>query len=68
MVNDHKFWAGGRSKASVFPDGAKCMSFDSCSGAGSLENYQDDNAKIRMAQDMAVKKAKNHPMKEGYRY
>ncbi len=41
-IDDHSFWAGGASKASVFPDGPhKEKEYSSAEGAGSLPKYED---------------------------
>jgi hypothetical protein len=60
-IDDHSFWAGGRSKDSVFPDGPhKCKDESSAEGAGSLMKYEDTTEAIRSAQVMGEKKAKAH--------
>lgn len=60
-IDDHSFWAGGKGKDSVFPDGPhKTKAYMSAEGAGSEMNYQDTSEKIKSAQDDAVRKAKAH--------
>lgn len=60
-IDDHSFWAGSRSKASVFPDGPhKEKQYMSADGAGSNMNYQDTTEKIKAAQDEGTRKAKAH--------
>jgi len=60
-IDDMSFWAGGRSAASVFPDGPhKERQFASAEGAGSNLNYQDTSEKIKASQEEAVKKVKGH--------
>lgn len=64
-IDDHSFWAGSRSKDSVFPDGPhKTKDESSAEGAGSLMKYQDTTEAIKAAQVEGVKKAKAHPMKQ----
>lgn len=67
-IDDHKFWAGGRSKGSVFPEGAKTKDESSAEGSGSVMRYEDTTETIKSQQEMSVRKAKSHPMKPGYRY
>jgi len=60
-INDHSFWAGGRSKASVFPDGPhKAKGYASAEGAGDLSKYEDTSEAIKSMQDKNQKKAKAH--------
>lgn len=67
-IDDHAFWAGGRSKGSVFPEGAKIKNESSEEGSGSLMRYEDTTEAIGHAQRESVKQAKNRPLKPGYRY
>ncbi len=68
-IDDHSFWAGGKSKASVFPDGPhKAKEYSSAEGAGSVSKYEDTSEAIKSAQMEGEKKAKARPLKEpGYR-
>jgi len=67
-IDDHSFWAGSRSKASVFPDGPhKEKEYVSVEGAGSLMRYEDNDPMIKATQEEGVKKAKARPLKEHYR-
>jgi len=67
-IDDHSFWAGSRSKASVFPDGPhKEKEYVSAEGAGSLMRYEDTDEMIKGAQEKGVKQAKARPLKEYYR-
>lgn len=60
-IDDHSFWAGGRSKASVFPDGPhKEKQYVSAEGAGNVMKYEDTDAAIKKMQDDNQKKAKAH--------
>ena len=68
MINDHSFWAGGKGKGSVMPDGVHVKTMDSESGAGHMMDYEDTEAKIRSQQAHNVSKAKAHPQKPGYRH
>lgn len=67
-IDDHSFWAGGKSKGSVFPEGAKVKHEGEAGDAAHLSRYEDTTEAIERVQNMGVKKAKGHNMKEGYRY
>ena len=66
-INDHSFWAGGKSKGSVFPEGVKHKMESSASDAGAENSYEDTTEAIKKQQDMGAAKAKAHPLKDGYR-
>lgn len=66
-IDDHSFWAGGKSKGSVFPEGAKTKEESSAEGSGNLSKYEDTTETIKSQQEMSKKKAKSHDMKPGYR-
>ena len=66
-IDDHGFWAGGKSKGSVFPEGAKIKHESSAEGAGKLSKYEDTTEAIKGVQEMGKGKAKSHDMKPGYR-
>ena len=66
-IDDHHFWAGGRSKGSVFPEGAKTKDESSAEGAAHLSTYEDTTEAIKKMQDANASKAKGHPTKSGYR-
>lgn len=66
-INDHSFWAGGRSKESVFPMNSKMKQYSSAEGAGAEMDYEDTTEKIKSQQQMGVAKAKSHQTKPGYR-
>lgn len=68
-IDDHSFWAGKKSKDSVFPDGPhKTKDESSAQGAGSVMKYEDTTEAIRSAQVEGSKKVKERPMKQpGYR-
>ncbi len=66
-INDHGFWAGGKSKGSVFPEGVKHKMESSAEGAGHEGVYEDTTEAIKKAQDMGKGKAMAHPLKDGYR-
>ncbi len=60
-IDDRSFWAGGRSKASVFPDGPhKEKQYVSAEGAGNVMKYEDTSEAIKKMQDDGQKKAKAH--------
>lgn len=67
-IDDHSFWAGGRSKGSVFPEGAKIKSISEQEGAGSVMRYEDTQEAVKHVQSESVKQLKNRPLKTGYRY
>lgn len=67
-IDDHAFWAGGRSKGSVFTDGAKTRSISEQEGSGSVMRYEDTQEAIKAVQEKSVSQAKKHPMRPGYRY
>lgn len=67
-IDDHSFWAGGKSKGSVFPEGAKTKDESSAEGAASVMKYEDTTEAIRSTQVEGSKQAKSRPMKQpGYR-
>lgn len=66
-INDHSFWAGGKSKGSVFPEGVKTKDESSAEGFGALGKYEDTTEAIKSQQMMNKKKVSGHPMKAGYR-
>lgn len=69
-IDDHSFWAGSKSKDSVFPDGPhKTKDESSAEGAGSVMKYEDTTQAIRATQVEGEKQIKRRPMKQpGYRY
>lgn len=66
-IDDHSFWAGGKSKGSVFPEGAKVKHESSAEGTGALGHYEDTTETIKSQQEMGKKKVSGHPMKTGHR-
>ncbi len=66
-INDHGFWAGGKSKGSPFPEGAKVKHESSAVGAGAEMDYEDTTEKIKAQQVMGVNKVKAHPQKALHR-
>lgn len=66
-LDDHSFWAGKRSKGSVFPMGAHTKDESSADSAGAENDYEDTTEAIRSQQEMGTRKAKSHPLKSGYR-
>lgn len=67
-IDDHSFWAGNKSKGSVFPQGVHTKEESSDGHAGNLSKYEDTTEAIKSQQEMSVKKAKAHNMRPGYRY
>lgn len=66
-IDDHSFWAGSKSKGSVFPEGVHHKMESSAEGAGSLGKYEDTTEAIRSQQEMGIRKAKAHAHKSEYR-
>ena len=67
-IDDHSFWAGSKSKDSVFPDGPhKTKDESSAEGAGSLMRYEDTTETIKAQQNDGIGKIKARPMKPNYR-
>jgi len=66
-IDDHSFWAGGKSKNSVLSEGVKHKGESSAEGAGSLMKYEDSTEAIKSQQNMGKAKIKGHPMKSEYR-
>lgn len=66
-IDDHKFWAGGKSKGSVFPEGAKTKMESSAEGDGKLTHYEDTTEEIKRQQGMGVSKARGHSQKPLHR-
>ena len=67
-IDSHEFWAGSRSKGSVFPDGSKVKLESSAEGAGKESYFEDTTAAIKSAQDMGAGKARSHGVKDNYRH
>jgi hypothetical protein len=67
-IDDHAFWAGGKSKGSVFPEGAKTKEEKSADGAGGVMDYPDTTEDIKRDQDQGEGKIRAHKTKTGYRY
>ncbi len=66
-INDHSFWAGGKSKESIAPMGVKSKMQATPTGAGDLSKYEDTQEAIKSAQDESIRKAKAHSSKPQYR-
>ncbi len=67
-IDDHSFWAGGKGKDSVLPDGPhKTKAQTSAEGAGELGKYEDTSEAIKSQQEMSKQKVKSHPQKAGFR-
>lgn len=67
-IDDHSFWAGSKSKGSVFPEGAKVKHEHSAEGAGHEAHYEDTTEAIRGVQGASDAKIRGHKMRDGYRY
>ena len=66
-IDDHSFWAGSKSKDSVFPMNAKMKQYSSAEGAGAENDYEDTTEKIKEQQMNGDRKIKAHPLKPTYR-
>jgi hypothetical protein len=66
-IDDHSFWAGGKSEGSVFPEGVHHKKYTSAEGAGELGKYEDTSEAIHSQQEMGIRKAKAHSVKSEYR-
>lgn len=66
-IHDHGFWAGGKSKESVFPKGVHHKDESSAEGFGGLSHYEDTTETIKSQQQMNKSKVHSHPMKAGHR-
>lgn len=67
LIKDHGFWAGGKSKGSVFPEGVKHKMESSAEGAGAVGKYEDTTEAIKGQQEAGIRKAKAHAPKSDYR-
>lgn len=65
-IDDHSFWAGSKSKDSVFPKGVHTKEESSAEGSGHLGYYEDTTEAIKKVQMECKDKVKKHPMKTGY--
>jgi hypothetical protein len=59
-IDDHSFWAGGKSKDSVFPKGVHTKDESSAQGAGAVSKYVDTTEDIKMQQSAGSSKIKGH--------
>ena len=59
-IDNHSFWAGGKSEDSVFPKGAQTKRVPSAEGAGEVMKYEDTNERVVEMQKDGVKKVKSH--------
>lgn len=66
-IDDHSFWAGSKSKESVFPKGVHTKEASSAEGAGAVMSYGDTSEAIKDQQEAGIRKAKGHAQKAGYR-
>lgn len=66
-IDDHSFWAGGKSKESVFPKGVHTKGESSAEGAGALGKYEDTTEAIKSQQEMSKRKVHSHPREAGHR-
>jgi hypothetical protein len=66
-IDDHSFWAGGKGKDSIAPDGTKTKVISNAEGSGSLSSYEDTEEAIKSSQMMAKKKIHSNPRKSDMR-
>jgi hypothetical protein len=66
-ISDHSFFAGGKGKNSVLPDGVHTKVETSAEGDGALKEYQDTTDKIKAQQEAAKSKMKKHVQPPAYR-
>lgn len=66
-IDDHSFWAGAKSKDSVFPKGVHTKDESSAEGAGSLMKYEDTTEAIKATQVIAKNKIKTYGSRPQYR-
>jgi hypothetical protein len=66
-IDDHSFWAGGRSKGSIFPEGAKVKEQNDSEGSGAVSKYEDTSEAIHGTQMEAKRKVAKHASKFDYR-
>lgn len=63
-IDDHSFWADGKGKDTVFPDGPhKTKAESSATGAGKLTSYEDTTEMLKAQQVKGVGKIHAHPRK-----
>jgi hypothetical protein len=69
-IDDHSFWAGSKSKGSVFPEGVKVKEESSASGYASeaMKDYPDTSEAVKRNQEIGISKMKGHQLKTGYRH
>jgi hypothetical protein len=67
-IDDHAFWAGGRSKGSIFPEGAKTQEHASEEGDGTITDYPDTTERIANQQRHNKAQMKKHALKVPNRY
>jgi hypothetical protein len=66
-VEDHSFWAGSKSKDSVFPKGVHIKDESEASSAGHLSKYEDTTQAIKAQQNEGAKKIHSHANPPMYR-
>ena len=66
-INDHGFWAGGKSKGSVFPAGVHHKAESSAEGSGHISDYPDTTEHVKRDQEHAKGKISSKAMKPGFR-
>jgi hypothetical protein len=66
-LDDHSFWGGSKPSGSVLPMGSKMKPMKDSAGDGHEPYYEDTAEAIHSSQEMNMRKAKGHSMKDGYR-
>lgn len=67
-IDDHSFFGGKHSKASVFPEGVHTKEYKSSEGSGHVDAlYPDTTEMVHRDQMKGDSQVKKHPIKPGYR-
>lgn len=66
-IDDHSFWAGSKSKDSVFPKGVHLKDESVAESVGHLSKYEDTTEAIKAQQNENAKKVRAHPNPPMYR-
>jgi len=67
-IDDHANWIGGKSKASVFPEGVHIKNESSAEGAGRLNRYEDTTEEIHASQVKSESIVKKHDIKDSFKH
>jgi hypothetical protein len=64
-IDDHSFWAGSKSKDSVFPKGAHTKNMAKDADHQGMRKYEDKEPDIKAVQKMNEGKLSRHSQPEG---